>query len=722
MTRLPVAVLLTGLFVLVNALFGPAAIAAQPLGPEAQLLRLDITTMNPRVVTSGSETLTVTAELTNVSDAPILNLRGRLQLGAPQQSEAEVRQALSATAPTDSQRTPFRQLTPRLGPGESTNLTIVADLRGAPEGLVFAEPGVYPMLINVNGQPQNAAEARLAAMNLMLPVLSPPDGEPLKRKTPTSLSTLWPIAAKPRVVSAPLDGRLVLSDDGLAEEMQPGGRLNALVSAAEAARESAPVFSSLCFAIDPELVATADAMTGGYRVKEEGTKTVWGDGRQYAKAWLDDLRTLVKDRCVVAMPYAGADVAALARTSPDLAKTAVAQDDLLRDTLDVEPQADALWPTGELTDGAMTAMASAGKRVLIGNPKNPASGHPIDRPTSLITGDGATSRQRAVPFDSLLSLALAPGSVSREVGHNATAAADDATIATQNGIAALAFHAGFAESTQPRPLMIVPPRLWDTSASELNWMLDQIEALRTARLVEPKPLSDLLDAPADGTVRPVTSGSLSPLLPPDVAGDLVRADDTITDLTKAMAVDPVQQVEPAELIAPLREGLIRVASISWRNSRAGVGKAMANAEDQLATVLRAVKITKPGRTISLASGSSPIPVSINNSLPVQIKVRVELSHTIGLRPAEVSDVDVPASSSRNLRIPTEALRAGRFNVDVSIRTPGGTSLGTPTRFELASTEYGAITVIVTATAAGALLLLSGRRIYRRLRSNGTNNG
>lgn len=721
MTRLPVAVLLTGLFVLVNALFGPAAIAAQPLGPEPQLLRLDIATMNPRVVTSGSETLTVTAELTNVSDAPILNLRGRLQLGAPQQSEAEVRQALSATAPTDSQRTPFRLLTPRLAPGQSTDLTIVADLRGAPEGLVFAEPGVYPMLININGQPQNAAEARLAAMNLMLPVLSSPDGEPVKPTTPTAVSTLWPIAAKPRVVSAPLDGRLVLSDDGLAEEMQPGGRLNALVSAAEAARESAPVFSSLCFAIDPELVATADAMTRGYRVKD-GTGSVWGDGRQYAKAWLGKLRTLVKDRCVVAMPYAGAEVSALARTSPELAKAAVAQDDLLRETLDVEPNAEALWPAGELTDGAMTAMAAAGKRVLIGNPKNPASGRPIDRPTSLITGDGATSQQRAVPFDPVLSLALAPGSASREVGHNATVAADDSAIATQNGIAALAFHAGFSESPGRRPLMIVPPRLWDASAGELSWMLDQVEALRTARLVEPKPLSGLLEAPTDGTVQPVTSGSLSPLLPPDVAGNLVRADDTITDLTKAMAVDPVQQVEPAELIAPLREGLIRVASTSWRNNRVGVRKAMVNAEDQLATVLGAVKITKPGRTISLASGSSPIPVSINNSLPVEIKVRVELSHTIGLRPAEVSDLAVPASSSRNLRIPTEALRAGRFNVDVSIRTPGGTGLGTPTRFELASTEYGAITVIVTATAAGALLLLSGRRIYRRLRSNGTSNG
>jgi uncharacterized membrane-anchored protein len=64
-------------------------------------------------------------------------------------------------------------------------------------------------------------------------------------------------------------------------------------------------------------------------------------------------------------------------------------------------------------------------------------------------------------------------------------------------------------------------------------------------------------------------------------------------------------------------------------------------------------------------------------------------------------------------IPAELLRAGKFTVDVQLATPGGTSLGTTSRFEISSTSYGTITVAVTGVAGGVLVLLAGRRIYRR---------
>jgi hypothetical protein len=80
---------------------------------------------------------------------------------------------------------------------------------------------------------------------------------------------------------------------------------------------------------------------------------------------------------------------------------------------------------------------------------------------------------------------------------------------------------------------------------------------------------------------------------------------------------------------------------------------------------------------------------------------------------------IPANGAANQYIPVEALRAGRFSVDVALSTPAGTRLGTIARFELTSNNYGPITVIVTVVAAGALLLLSSRRIYRRIKEGKT---
>ena len=75
----------------------------------------------------------------------------------------------------------------------------------------------------------------------------------------------------------------------------------------------------------------------------------------------------------------------------------------------------------------------------------------------------------------------------------------------------------------------------------------------------------------------------------------------------------------------------------------------------------------------------------------------------------------PAGGGRQYFLPVEALRAGRFSVDVSLSTPTGTPLGSSARFELTSTEYGAITIIATVAAGVALLLLASRRIYRRVK-------
>lgn len=725
---------LTALFVLVNAVFGASASAQPPLVAQPSMLLLDIDSITPRIVNASANTLSVSAELRNVGDRAITGIAARVQLGAPIASGDELGQALAGDLPIDAQLTPFREVTPRLLPGESTTLSITVGLRGGAESLTLNQPGVYPLLINVNGTPDFGAEARLAALNLLLPVLELPgaegadsevsrDGDGVDSGPPVRTSLLWPISyASPRVISAPLGGTLELPDERLADAMRPGGRLDALVGAAESARSDTELFDSMCFAVDPALVATADAMSAGYQVRGASGR-VKGAGAGDARRWLDGLRELVDGRCVLAMPYAGADIAALAIDHPRLARAAASGDDLLAESLHVKPKTDAFFAPGTLTDPALDALTEAGRKVLVSDPALLGVDASERGAVTLHTADGDTTAARALPFDGPFARALGIKVANPEVGGNTSMAAAEPTTSGQNGVAAVAFRARFDPAPGDGALLLAPPALFDADTDELVRTLNALSAFEDADMIAPTPLSELLSGAPVGSARAnAVDGAVIPRLSGYVDERITAIERTLGDLRQAMSVDATRQVAPDELLRPIREGALRAGSAYWRGQPGLARQSVDDADDELDALLTGVHVSDPGRTISMASGSSPIPVLIQNDLPVVVAVHLTLSNTVGLRPDTVGDLRVPANNSRNIYVPTTALRAGRFSVDVALSTPGGTDLGTPTRFELASTEFGAITVIVTATAAGALLLLSGRRIYRRVRNGRASRG
>lgn len=685
---------------------------AQPPADLTEMLRLDVTSMTPRIVTSKARTLKITVTLTNIADRPINNLRARLHLGTKQTNRKSLTQALTAGAPMDYQLTPFRDVGTPLAPDQQRTFTLTADLRGGEGGFLFPETGVYPLLINVNGKPENGLVARLAASHLLLPVMSVPGGKKAPRNgAPPATSILWPIASTPRVVENSLGDGPVLADDTLADEMRPGGRLDALVRAAASVRDDDRLFSSLCFAIDPELIATADAMTRGYSVRS-GPRTTKGSGSADAEAWLNDLRTLVADACVVPMPYARADVSLLAGSSPDLATLAASRDTVISDVLGVKPLAGSLAIESELSAQALDAVSKAGKNLLIGG----MGGQQAAVPTTITTG---SSEHTVVPSNEMVTLALRQGVARSDTTANATVASDAPTIATQNGFATIAFRASNGGSS---PLLIAPPREWSVPHTELLWLLRRMGDLASDGALLPVDATAMFGAPTKGTKQVAQEGSLDPRGSREVTGQIITIESTVDKVVSAMAEATTMQVAPADLLLPVREGLLRATSHALPDKARVAKVAVAEADNQLNDLLDEVSITEPDRTISLASGSSPIPVSIRNDLPVEITVRVTLSSTSGLRPDDISNQKLAPESAVNLRVPAEALRAGRFTVDVSLSTPNGVPLGNPTRFQLASTEYGVVTVIVTAAAGSALLLLAGRRIHRRLRANGAERG
>jgi hypothetical protein len=702
------AAFLSVLFLAVPALAGATAAHAE----EGARLRVALTELAPRVVTGSTTTLTVAGTVTNTGDRKVTRPQVRLQVGERQTTARGIGDVLSGTVIKDSPLTDFTSVAEVLEPGQTAPLNITVNLTG-PRAAQFSRPGVYPLLVNVNGTPEFGRPARLGAVSMLMPVLTGPGKQVSHASGAPSMTLLWPLtSALPHVHAAPYGGGLVLADERLADEIGPDGRLTALVTAAlTAVQGDADLARSMCFALDPDLLTTVDAMSRGYQVHTDAG-TIDGKGAETAKTWLAALRSLVGNRCAVALPFADADLDALTKVHPGdttLVTRAATGAATIQQLAGVTPQTGVLWPAGTPTEAALTALSRAGVRTVLTDAGTLAPA---------ATGGGVTvqgSTVRLQPTDSLIAAAMTgvpgvPDSVT-------VAATTEPAVAGQNGLGALAFRAGLglpAGQQRPDHLLVAPPRRWAAPAAELTAYLQQVGDFLNAGLVTPTSLPTLLSAEPAGSGA-VGDGAPDPAagLDPGVVSTLSALDDRATELTSAMQLDPTKRVQPDDVVAPVRLAELRGASTAWRGLPADA--ATRNAQAELASISGRVTVSQPKQTIALASGNSPLPVYVSNDLPVGINARFELDNNTGLRPENAKDWFFPASGGKNYFLPVEALRAGRFSVDVSLSTPTGARLGSSARFELTSTEYGAITIIVTVAAGAALLLLASRRIYRRVK-------
>jgi hypothetical protein len=171
------------------------------------------------------------------------------------------------------------------------------------------------------------------------------------------------------------------------------------------------------------------------------------------------------------------------------------------------------------------------------------------------------------------------------------------------------------------------------------------------------------------------------------------------------------------MIDPLRTGLLRAVSSAWRTDHAGAAASLDAVEQQFDGITGAVSVVATNQTFSLGSQNSRLPVAVANSLPVDITVEVDLAGQSGLAPSQVQDATILAGGSRTLYLPVKMSRSGRFTVQVTVTTPNGLKLGRTARFEVVSGAYGTIILVITVAAFAVLVLLSARRIYRRLRKS-----
>ncbi|GAB3286703.1 DUF6049 family protein [Parasphingorhabdus pacifica] len=691
-----------------------------------------MTNVTPSVVGPGAPPeMTVKGRLTNTGDQVIEAVEARIQRSDPAGEESDVHEALGGNAP--SATTPsFNPLVDTLEPGRPTEFEMRIPITGDANSLQITEPGVHPILLNINGSPNNGSRARIGEARFLLPVTAVPGQPPTTPPEPTPTTMLVPVVDFPRLQQQSAPGQpAVLIDDNLADSLAPGGRLHGLLQAVDdSAGSGSPMGSALCFAVDPDLIVTVDAMIDGYQVRNRDGSTRPGTGAASAEMWLDKLKTVTQGRCVISLPFGDVDVTALGRADlPDLIKGALDGSDIVERVLGVKPRRDMLWPIAGALDepaaGQLTDENLGNKRIHT----------MLMRPSALAMPQGSLSPVRldtrnspiAQPIDPLMSRALNP--LSGVAGTTELSPPHNGPLSAQDALGALTFRAtkGATQGTS----VIAPPRRWNIGGDGMRALLEGMGNLADTGYIQPTglPSSDHgwenhdsahQDLPQVGLDYPGNAANAEIRQP--ILEKLARENFKVGDLYRSSEKDPAVNRDPAQLTTPLRDALLRGASSAWRGdpgaSRYWVGRASDTIEDVLSHVQLA-----EFRPIMQASSNAYIPVTVTNNLPVTISVELKVPRTVGIEPKDLGTLRFPAQGRRTIWLETEVHRAGQFTVDLAITTEDGTQLGEPRRLQVHSNAYGQLTVVLTIIAGALLVVLSALRIVRRIRArNDRKNG
>ncbi|RDB48389.1 glycoprotein, partial [Tsukamurella tyrosinosolvens] len=254
--------------------------------PDAQFVRINVDEVTSRITDTSPNEVVVRGTVENFGDRDVSDLDLRIQRAPAVSTSAQVRSDLVADNNVYDTLGRFEPVSKVLKPGERTSFDVSIPVRPSPATrgatLGIDRPGVYPLLLNLNGKPAYGGAARLDDSRTLLPVLGLPDGsadtpgavDKAVTTSPAQVTLLWPLADNPKLaggVPGGGDTPVRLVDDALAGSLGEGGRLDGLLSAYEDATRGpdprrAALRTAACLAIDPDLLVTVQAMTAPYRV------------------------------------------------------------------------------------------------------------------------------------------------------------------------------------------------------------------------------------------------------------------------------------------------------------------------------------------------------------------------------------------------------------------------------------------------------------------------
>ncbi|MEE3851919.1 hypothetical protein VZC37_16375 [Gordonia sp. LSe1-13] len=543
-------------------------------------------------------------------------------------------------------------------------------------------------------------------------------------------------SASPSPGSAPSSGSAVPTPD----------------EAAPAAGQQSRLAQSMCLAVDPDLLVTVRAMSLGYVVSDDPldptSPTTPGTGQPAALQWLTELRELAAGMCVVALPFAQADLTSLSRVG-DSGLTAAA----LSSPADIVDAVLGVRSVRGLAVPALGTVDATGAEVLqdasVGKAVTSTSSVEAERPNAAggyQVGDLTVQTTEAPVTAALAALGANPQTTPLTPADEEVSFVGESDAARrQSAVAALAYPAIDApgdttpssngnnngDATAGRGEFVVPPTYWAPSADDTNALFTTATLLLESGAATPAPLADVVTRLDETTtparlVRPSGIGPLSALgmsVTDPVAAEIEEHAALSFQLQASLMSSADVAATPERYVAPLREDMLRAirtpdtTSPALRAELRGQRAARLTAVDATLQRMRnAVTILDPGGRYTLASERSPLLLVVRNDLSLPIRVRIDVDAPPELDVGDLGVIEIPARGTRQIQLPTRAETSEEaITVTIGLTTSSGISVGSPIRLSVNANAYGKPLFWVTIAAGVALVLLVARRLWHRFR-------
>ncbi|MFC5719771.1 DUF6049 family protein [Streptomyces gamaensis] len=690
---LVLAVLLVGMGQLPGADTARAETEATAAASSARAAKVSINTLTPTVPTQ-NDTLTVSGTVTNSGRSTITGGHVGLRVGPQLSGRSDIDDIGSRSGHTDSDGSEIGNHTQKidtLPPGVSREFSISLPVKD----LNLGRDGVYQLGVSLSGQTTDQPyEQVLGISRTVLPWQpSPTEGKK------TQLTFLWPLISATRL-SARMESDQqqtpIFPNDDLAAELAPGGRLQQLV----ALGKNLPI----TWVIDPDLLATVEAMTKPYKVEGTDGKTSSGRGQAVAKQWLGQLQTAMAGDQVVALPFGDPDLASLAHSGKDVSGTLShlqSATELAATTVEtilgVKPRTDFAWPAEGAVDSSIVDVAtSAGAHNVIARSDSLQDGRTPYAPTAARQIGGGNT---AVVADARLSTAF-QGDLIR---------ADDASLAVQRFLAQSLLVNQQAPGEE-RSIVVAPQRMPSTSQAQA--MAAALDSLRDGRWTQPLDLGDAARAKPDPAAAQQVPG-------PGAYPEALRAQELTTrdfrEIQKTQAtLDHFKVIltAPDRVVTPFGSAIMREMSTSWRGDPEGAARFRTAVQSYLDELTRHVGLIKKSDT-TLSGRSATIPVTVHNGLLQGIdglRLVLESSRPNRLKVDDWQPVRIDGGHNQSVKFEAHAYANGPVQVTARLYTADNQPYGEPMTFTVHVTSITPMVLLVIAVGV-LLLVLAGLRIY-----------
>ncbi|MFB7332242.1 DUF6049 family protein [Streptomyces adustus] len=692
------APLLAGLLQLPAAASAQAAVQGSAKAASgSRTVSVAVDTLTPSVPTDG-DTVTVSGTVTNNGKQAVSDAHVGLRVG----SVLTTRSAIDATADrtgysgADGSEVggSYVQEFPELAPGVAQHFSISVPV----DKLDLGKDGIYPLGVSLSGQ--TAAQPWEQVLGIQRTFLP---WQPDEADTKTKTTVLWPLISTVHMTAETGSNEQqtpVFLNDDLAQEISPGGRLDQLLSLGKSL--------DVTWVIDPDLLASVDAMTRSYKVRGPEDTTTAGTHQAIAKAWLAELQKAVVDKDVVALPFADPDLAALAHNGTSVTGSLShlkAASDVVTNTVEpilhVTPNTDFAWPVDGAVDPSIVKVAtSAGADKVIA------------RSDSLVeTGGLSYTPSAARPLGGGTTAVVADSRLSKAFQGDLTKASDS-TLAVQRFLAqSLALN---LQTDKQRSIVVAPQRM--PSGTQAQAMAAALSALQSGNWSQSQELTAAAKAKPDpGATTKIPSASKYPSalrrkeLPRSAFAQIAGTQDTLDNFQVILT-------DESRVVTPFGRALNREMSTSWRGLPVEASTFRQDVESYLDTLTAQVKLIDKSDT-KLSGRSATIPVTVQNNLVQGVDhlvLRLTSTNSTRLKisgkPYSEQPIAVSGGHSQTVKFPTSANVNGQTTVIAQLYTQDGQEYGAPVTFDVKVTEITA-TVMLVIGGGVLLLVLAGFRMY-----------